>query len=522
MNENILIFDTTMRDGEQAGHPMSVPTKVSIARRLERLNVDVIEFGFPISSTGEIEAGRKISQAISGPIVCALAGVKQSHIEAAVRSLELAKKARIHVFVSTSDLHIKKKLQSTREQVLEWIHTEVCRAKQYYSDIQFSAEDATRTDLRYLFEVINVAIDAGATTINIPDTVGYGQVDEYGDFIDQIWKEINQRATLSVHCHNDLELGVANSLNGVMYGADQVEGCFLGIGERAGNTALEAIIMALHIRNDIYKVETGINLKELWPFLKFLSDTIDYPIPDHKAIAGKYAFSHSSGIHADGVLKDRLTYEIMKPEDIGWQGEGVALVSHLGEAGLADYIKKLGYDDPNLAANIIDEFKKLGNAIGRMSDEDLHMLIQEHYSRKEMAEHNLFAFANNGINYISSPGVDEGSVILKKGLLSYEAKAEGSGSVNAVCKAIDKVLVAHGLLKIEDKEVQFNVIHGSGGSEALGSVRAKVKIGDDIGYGRASDVNLVKAYARAYLDAFNHLMHVPVSEEREMLKKVFN
>ncbi|MDP1689215.1 MAG: 2-isopropylmalate synthase [bacterium] len=523
MKDRILIFDTLMRDGEQAGHPMSVSTKVAIARRLERLNVDIIEFGFPISSAAEIEAGIEISKAVSKPILCALAGVRQSHIEAAVRSLEFAKKPRIHVFVSTSDRHIKNKLQSTREQVLEWIHNEVRRAKQYFSDIQFSAEDATRTDPDYLIETFKVAVDAGANTLNVPDTGGYFQPIEYGELIDEIYIITPREVVIAAHCHDDLGLAVANSLAGIRNGANQVEGCFLGIGERAGNAALEEIIMALHTRGDFYEgLSTGINLSELWPFLNFLSGEIGYPIPFHKAIAGANAFGHSSGIHADGVLKDRLTYEIMKPEEINWQGSEGSLTSHLGEAGLADRLKKLGYDDLDLASQIISEFKALGNIVGRMSNDDLHMLIQEYYSKKEMVEHNLFAFSNDGISFASTAGVNNGTVVIQKGGLNYSAHAVGDGPVDAVCNAIDLALTSNNLLIITDKEVQFNVIHGSGGSEALGSVRAKVKIGDDIGYGRASDINLVKAYARAYLDAFNHLMHVPVSEEKEELRKVYD
>ncbi len=511
-----------MRDGEQAGHTMSISTKVSIAKWLERLRVDVIEAGFPISSPAEITALREISKAISEPIICALAGVKQDHIEAAARSLELAKKSRIHVFVSTSDIHIRKKLRSTREEVLEAIYREVSRAKGYCEDVEFSAEDATRTNPKYLIKVIETAIDAGATTINIPDTVGYAQVDSYGELIDTVWKCIpdNEKIILSVHCHDDLGLAVANSLNGVLYGADQVEGCFLGIGERAGNAALEDVIMALHTRYDLYDVKTNIDISQLGPFFRFLSSAIGYPISDHKSIAGRYAFTHSSGIHADGVLKDRQTYEIMKPEDINWQGAGVALVSHLGEAGLADHLKKMGYSDPTLASGILGEFKLLANSVGRLSDEDLHMLIQEHLSKEEVKDRELFTFGQETISFESENGENKGSILILKNSVIQRASALGDGPVDAVCKAIDKALSAHGQ-EMDKKEVCFNFIHGSGGSEALGFARARVKLGDQVGYGRASSLNIVVAYAQAYLDAINHLIQVPVSEEKENLRKVF-
>lgn len=522
--DRVLIFDTTMRDGEQAGHQMSPETKVVIARRLELLRVDVIEAGFPISSASDAEGVGMVSEAVSTPIVCALARVKQTDVEAAARSLEHAKKARIHVFASTSDIHIQRKLRSTREQVLQCTFEEVSRAKKYFDDIEFSPEDTTRTNEDYLIEVVRAAVEAGATTINIPDTVGYIQGEEYRNIIEEIDMKIPEHVIISVHCHDDLGQAVANSLIGVELGARQVEGCFLGIGERAGNAALEEVIMALHTRRDYYKITTGINLKELLPFCRFLSNVIAYPIPAHKAIVGANAFSHGAGIHVDGVRKDRQTYEIMKPEDIGWSGEEkeIALESHIGRSGLQMCLERIGYTDTNLADAIHDEFKTLANIKGRLSEEDLHMLVQEHLTRKQAEQENFFVFEKNGISFSSDESGAVGVVSIRRGREVRVAKQKGDGPVDALCNATDKALLALGEDVLKHEPVRFNFVHGTGGSEAVGYVTAKVQLHDRVGYGRASSTNIVIAYTKAYLDALNHMLHAPVSEEKEMLRRVYD
>lgn len=522
-NDRVLIFDTTMRDGEQAGHKMSPETKVAIARWLERLNVDVIEAGFPISSDGDMEGVRKVSEVMRGPIVCALARARPifKDIEVAARSLEHAKKPRIHVFAPTSEIHIANKLQSTEEEVLGWVASEVRRARSYVDDVQFSPEDATRTDLDYLIEVIRVAVQAGATTINIPDTNGYIQPEEFKEIIEEIFWKVPEIPVLSVHCHDDLGQSVANSLVGVTIGVGQIEGCFIGIGERAGNVPLEEVIMALHTRRDFYKAVTGINLKELVPFARFLSKEIAYPIPGHKAIIGENAFRHGAGIHVDGVRKDRNTYEIMKPEDIGWSGKAPTFTSHLGHSGLQFNLERLGYTDPEITDAIHDEFKKLANIKGRLTEEDLHMLAQEYLAHKEAEQQNLFIFEKDGVSYTSDKDGNVGVVWIRRGDVVQIGSAKGDGSVDALCNAVKEALRAHGENVLEHELVRFDFIQGAGGSEAIGSVTAKVKLDDRIGFGRSSSTDLVRAYASAYLDALNHMLLVPVSEEKETLRKVY-
>lgn len=520
--DRVLIFDTTMRDGEQAlGRKMSPETKVKIARGLERLNVDIIEVGYACSSPAEMEAIRKVSMAVQTPVICSLAGVKQDQIEAAARSLELAKKARIHVFVSTSDLHIEQKLRWTREMVLEAIDREVRRARTYFDDVEFSPEDATRTDREFLLEAIQVAVDAGANTINIPDTCGYAQED-FGDLIGDVYELTPPGVVTSVHCHDDLGQAVANSLHGIGYGARQVEGCFLGIGERAGNAALEEVIAAIHTRHDFHKVVTGINLKEIGPFCRLLSKLIDYPIPAHKAIIGERAVAHSAGIHVAGVLRNRETYEILKREDLGLEKADIQLVSHLGRTGLQKRLEDLGYDDAaNLTEAIHDKFKEFADHKGRLTEDDLHMLVQEYLTGDVALRHNLFVFEPDGISYSSDSSGGKGAIKIRRDRMLHSAEASGDGPVNALCNAIDEALSLHGEDIRGHEPVHFSFTQGAGGSEAVGWMTVKIKLGDRIGFGRGGSTDMVKACAIAYLDAINHMFHAPVSNEAEMLRKVY-
>ena len=354
-NDRVIIFDTTLRDGEQSpGAALSVEEKVTIAHQLARLGVDVIEAGFPISSGAQFEATRRIAQEVEGPVIAGLARAVKEDIDRAWEALTGAKRPRIHTFIATSDIHIRRKIASDKygrtmeekkERILEMAVEAVRHAKSYTPDVEFSPEDAGRTDPDYLCRVVEAVIDAGATTVNIPDTTGYTMPEEFGGLIRTLFKRVPNihKAIISVHCHNDLGLAVANSLAAVREGARQVECTINGLGERAGNAALEEIVMALKVRRDMFGLDTGINTKEIYRTSRLVAHLTGIDVQPNKAIVGANAFAHESGIHQDGVLKERATYEIMRPEDIGLERSRIVLGRHSGRHGFRARLEELGY-----------------------------------------------------------------------------------------------------------------------------------------------------------------------------------
>ncbi len=502
----IYIFDTLLRDGEQAGHKMSPDTKLAIAHRLKDLGVDIIEAGFPISSNGDEYSVAHIAREVRGVKICALARVLDPDIDAAARSIEHADNPRIHVFIGTSDIHVQAKLRMNKETVLDLISHGVIRAKTYCDDVEFSPEDAGRTSPAFLAASIQTAIEAGATVINIPDTVGYQTPWTFEELIRGVYRAVPKLhdVLVSVHCHNDLGLAVVNSLAGIRAGARQVEGCFLGIGERAGNATLEQIVMALKVRSDFFQCRTSIITEKIGPTCRFIAGEIGYLLEEHKPILGKRVFSHSSGIHDDGVQKDRRTYEIMTPESVGWIGTTRELVSHLGHSGLSDELDQLGFNGEAMVNAIYPRFTQLADIKNKLSTEDLLMLVQEHHIQNAILRDHLFKLEE--IEY--APGV--GAVKLTRNGVSVRKSGCGDGPVAALYAAINDAAAALGE-SLDDLElIDYTVLKGRGGPEAIAWTVVRLKRGKHEGYARSGDPDTVKASAQAYVYAMNHLLNTPI------------
>jgi 2-isopropylmalate synthase len=376
MTKKIIIFDTTLRDGEQSpGASLTTQEKVIIAKQLARLNVDVIEAGFPISSDGDFEAVKLIAKKVKGPVICGLARTTKEDIKRAWDAVQYAEKPRIHTFIATSQVHMEKKLRVTKEELLKMVKESVSYAKSLCDDIEFSPEDAARTDIDYMCDVVREAIKAGATTINIPDTVGYAQPEEFGNRIKAVFEKIPEAkdVIVSVHCHNDLGLAVANSLAAVKNGATQVECTMNGIGERAGNCSMEEVVMNIKTRKDFFKeFSTNIDTKEIYPTSRLVSNLTGLAVQRNKAIVGENAFAHEAGIHQDGVLKERTTYEIMHPEDIGWRGTNIVIGKHSGKHAVEAILKETGYDlDNSQIEMIIKKVKGLADKQKKVERDDV-------------------------------------------------------------------------------------------------------------------------------------------------------
>jgi 2-isopropylmalate synthase len=512
MSDRVLIFDTTPRDGAQAGHTMPDFAKEAHARKAVKVGVDILEIGFPIASPGEAAAIQKIVTAVKGLRYCVLSRAVKEDIDCAGQSVSGAEDAMIHTFISTSDIHIERKLRSDRETVLARAVAAVKLAKTYRELVEFSAEDATRTDPDYLARIVKAAIEAGATSVNIPDTVGYIMPEKFFELLRYLYDQVPilSNVVLSVHCHNDLGLATANSLAGVRAGARQVEGCWDGIGERAGNTALEQIVAALETHKSEFQVYTGIKTSEIGPLCRKLSRLIAYPIPEHAPVIGKKAFEHSSGIHRDGVNKARETYEIMLPEAYGHEGTSIELVSHLGRNGLGQYLTDLGYDGPALIEQVYPQYLALADAKGKLTNEDLHMIVQELRIRREIDHEQLFDLVDakpGDFNY----GPTFGAVRIRRNGRSIARWATGDGSIAALHQAIREAIAELGvdLTGLELKE--FRVEKGLGSSEAIGWVTIQVTQGERTGYGRSGDPNTIVATAKAYVYAINHMLNCPVA-----------
>lgn len=504
-----MIFDTTLRDGEQSpGCQMDVRSKILVAKQLERLKVNVIEAGFPISSEGDFKAVLKIAQLISGATICALARTRKEDILRAAEALEKAKRSpRIHVFVATSDVHMEKKLRKSPEEIVEMAVNSVRLARKYVDDVEFSPEDASRTGREFLAKIVKAAIEAGATTINIPDTVGYSVGREYQDLIKYLRQEVPElnSVVLSTHCHNDLGLAVANTLSAIEAGARQLECCVLGIGERAGNAQLEAVVMALKTRSDYYKVQIGLDTRELEKTARLVASIIRKPIPDNLPVVGRNAFAHGAGIHQDGVLKERATYEIMKPEEVGWESESFPLVKHSGRHGLQARLKALGYQfNKELLEKLYKKFIDLADSKTYVDNDDLYPLVQEVLGEAAARDSILL----ERIEYHCVDKSSSAKVTLSQNGVEFEASGRGESPLVSIWDAVVKAVspMVKGKLEIKD----FNFEKAMGGVEATSFVTLRVESEKDMGYGRASDSDFICAFAKALVEAINHLLHVPV------------
>ena len=499
MKDHLIIFDTTLRDGEQSpGASMTQEEKVRIARQLERMRVDIIEAGFPAASNGDFKAVKAVADTIKDSTVCGLARAIKNDIDRAGEALKNANSARIHTFIATSPVHMEKKLRMSPDQVFEQAVKAVKWAREYTDNVEFSPEDAGRSNIDFLCRILEAVIEAGATTLNIPDTVGYTMPEQFGKLVQTLRKRIpnSDKAIFSVHCHNDLGLAVANSLSAVMNGARQVECTINGLGERAGNASLEEIVMAVRTRQDLFPCETLINATQIVPASKLVSGITGFPVQPNKAIVGANAFAHEAGIHQDGVLKHRETYEIMRAEDVGWGANKLSLGKHSGRNAFRNRLTELGIElesEEILNATFI-RFKELADKKHDIFDEDLHALVsdetmslQEHYKLLSLTAHS------------ETGETPYAKIVIAEGGKELLAESDGSGPVDATFRAIEKIISS-------DTELQlYSVNNITSGTDSQGEVTVRLQKSGRIVNGSGSDIDIVTASAKAYLSALNKL-----------------
>ncbi len=498
-NDRLIVFDTTLRDGEQSpGASLNVEEKIEIAHQLARLGVDVIEGGFPVTSPGDFEAVQLMAKKVKGPEICGLARCVKKDIDAAWDAVRPAKKPRIHLFLATSDIHLEKKLKMTRQQVIDRIGEMVAYAKKNCESIDFSPEDAVRTEFSFLVQAIKTAIEAGATAINVPDTVGYGIPFEFGAMIRRLMAETPgaEKAVFSVHCHNDLGLAVANSLAAVRNGVRQVECTINGIGERAGNASLEEIVMAINTRKDIFPFETGIVTEEIYRTSRLVSRLTGMQVQPNKAIVGANAFAHESGIHQDGVMKNRQTYEIMTPESVGVPSSQIILGKLSGRHALQKRMKELGYElDGKPLDDLFALFKILSDKKKYVFDEDLLTLIEEKDGTSSERFKIEYLQTSSGTGVVPTATIR----MSHNGQILQEA-ACGDGPVDAVYKAIDKIT------KIPVTLLDYKLSAVSGGKDAQGEVTVQLETKSGLTVrGKGASTDIIEASAKAYLAALNRI-----------------
>ncbi len=497
--DRVVIFDTTLRDGEQCpGATMNLHEKLEVAKQLARLQVDIIEAGFPIASPGDFDAVRMISESVPGPTIAALARTKDKDIARAADALAPAKKRRIHTFSSGSDIHIESILRMTRAQNIEMSVNAVKYAKTFTTDVEYSAQDTTRSDRDYLVDLYTAVAEAGATTLNIPDTVGYATPGEFGALIEYLVARIKVPGVVfSVHCHNDLGLAVANSLAAVQHGARQVECTINGIGERAGNCSLEEVVMAIKTRADAMKAWTGINTREIMKSSRMVSRMTGLVVQRNKAIVGANAFAHESGIHQDGVLKNRMTYEIMMPEDVGVAGTDLVLGKHSGRHALGVHLEKMGFKlaDKELDT-VYDKFKLLCDKKKVIYDDDLIAIMQD---QSQTGPQQVYLLDYLQVS-TGSGTLPTATIRLKKEGQVLEDAAIGDGPVDATCKVIDRITGIEG--QLED----FSLQAVTAGEDALGEVSMRVRYGDVVISAKGSSTDIVEASAKAYLNCLNRYL----------------
>jgi 2-isopropylmalate synthase len=509
--DKVLIFDTTLRDGEQsAGIGLTSEEKLDIARQLERLGVDIIEAGFAASSPGDFQAVQAIAREVRGPIIASLARCVPGDIDAAWDAIKDAARPRIHVFISSSDVHIMHQLRKNPEEVLEMAVSAVERAKGYCQDVEFSPMDATRTDNEYLYKLVEATIDAGATTINIPDTVGYAIPSEFAARIRSVRESVPNidKAVLSVHCHNDLGNASANSVAAVQEGARQVEGCINGLGERAGNASLEEVIMAIETRKDLLGVSTNIDTTQIYRTSRLVSDITGFPVQPNKAIVGANAFRHASGIHQDGLLKERTTFEIMEPKSVGWPSSSLVLGKLSGRAGLRSRLEQMGYKlDQEQLNTAFEAFKELADRKREVSDADLEALMSD--QRRVVSETVVYRLDHV---QVSCGDHDIPTATVKLTNADGESvtdAATGTGPVDAVYKAINRIAQVPNVL------TEFRVDAVTQGIDAIGDVTIRIEKDGNFYVGRGSDTDIIVASAKAYMHALNRLLSIERSREVE-------
>lgn len=496
MPGKIHIFDTTLRDGEQAPRiHLNPKEKLQIAEQLARLKVDVIEAGFPISSEGDFQSVAEIARKVKGPIIAGLARAVETDIRRAWEAVQHAERPRIHTFIATSDIHLKHQLRKERGEVLEMAKRAVSLAKSFTEDVEFSAMDATRSDVDFLCQVFEAAIECGATVINVPDTVGYATPNEFAELIDQIRKKVRgiDGVTLSVHCHNDLGLAVANSLAAVQHGAQQVEVAVNGLGERAGNAALEELVMIIDTRGIYLDVQTDINISEIARTSHLVSLLTGYPVQPNKAVVGRNAFAHESGIHQDGVLKERTTYEIMDPQKLGFVKSEIVLGKHSGRHAFGERLVQLGY---KLSEEELDRafsrFKSLADRKGEIKDEDLEAIVANEIKiTTELFKLNYYqTLSGSMVKPTATVGLEINGRILQKA-------AYGDGPVDASFRAVDKITGIRARLK------SYSIDAVTAGKDALGEVTVVVEVEDLTTVGRGVSTDIIEASILAYLNALN-------------------
>ncbi len=497
MSERLFIFDTTLRDGEQVpGCQLNTVEKIQVAKQLEQLGVDVIEAGFPISSPGDFNSVLEISKAVTWPTICSLTRAVEKDIDVAAESLKYAKRKRIHTGIGTSDPHIKYKFNSTREEIIERAVAAVKYAKKYVEDVEFYAEDAGRTDNEYLARVIEAVVKAGATVCNIPDTTGYCLPAEYGEKIKYLMEHVDGlssgKAILSTHCHNDLGMATANTMSGVLNGARQVEVTVNGIGERAGNTSLEEIAMILKCHKHL-GIGTNINTTKIYPASRMVSSLMNMPVQPNKAVVGRNAFAHSSGIHQDGVLKNVQTYEIMDPKDVGLDDNSIVLTARSGRAALKYRLEVLGVkiDDEKKVDAIYRKFLALADRRKEVNDEDILTLAGADSADNHAVKLDFLQVTTGmGVRSVASIGLDISGQ-------KFEAAATGNGPVDAAIKGLKKIILKQMTLK------EFTIQAISKGSDDMGKVHMQVEYNGNLYYGFGANTDIVTASVEAYIDCIN-------------------
>ena len=495
MNNKVYIFDTTLRDGEQVpGCQLNTVEKIEVAQMLESLGVDIIEAGFPISSPGDLKSVQEISKVVKRPVITALSRAIKGDIDAAAESLKFAKNKRIHTFISSSDIHIIHQFKSTREKITEQAVEAIKYAKQFTEDVEFSAMDAGRTENEFLAHFIEQAIKAGATTVNIPDTTGYCLPNEFGDKIKYLFEHVKgiEDVIVSVHCHNDLGMATANSIAAVQNGARQVEVTINGIGERAGNTSLEEAVMIMKTRKDL-DVTTDIDTTKIYPASRLVSRLMRMPVQANKAIVGRNAFAHSSGIHQNGVLKNKFTYEIMNPEDVGIKESSLSLTARSGRAALKYHLERLGYEiNQEKLDEVYQQFVALADKKKDVNDDDLRILMGDKANSNGVELQSLEVTSKT--NQKSSA-----TIVLSIHDKEYTTTDEGNGPVDAAFSAINKIV------KKDVSLDEYLVQAITGGSDDLGKVHIQISYNEIIYHGFGADTDIIVASVKAYLDALNKI-----------------
>ncbi len=501
MNDKLIIFDTTLRDGEQSpGASMTRDEKVRIARVLEKMRVDIIEAGFPIASRGDFESVKAVAETIKDSIVCALARAVQGDIDRAAEAIKPANGGRIHTFIATSPIHMREKLHMEPDQVLEQAVWAVTYARQFTDDVEFSPEDAGRSEPDFLCRVLEAVIDAGARTVNIPDTVGYNIPAQFGGLIKELIERVpnSDKAVFSVHCHNDLGLAVANSLSAVMNGARQVECTINGLGERAGNASLEEIVMAVRTRQDVFPCDTRLDATLILPASRLVSNITGFAVQPNKAIVGANAFAHESGIHQDGVLKKRETYEIMRAEDVGWSTNRMVLGKHSGRNAFRAHLKDIGieFKSEEELNSAFSRFKDLADKKHEIFDEDLQALVTEAGLERENENYRLVS-----LKVCSQTGeTPQAEIVVSVDNKEVRGASAGGGPVDATFKAIETIVESGTELQL------YSVSNITSGTDSQGEVTVRLEKGGHIVNGQGADTDIVIASAKAYINALNKLV----------------